>query len=114
MQKTAMIGMALACLLAGSVAFAAEPANGAQGAAGMQQGQKPMEHKAMKKVHHRIRMADVKAIQEALNAHGAHLKADGKMGKATREAIKAFQKESGLKATGYANKKTREKLGVKL
>lgn len=113
MHKIAMIGMALACLLAGSVAFAAEPANGAQGAAGMQQ-QKPMGHKVMKKkVHHRMSMEEVKAVQEALNAHGAKLNADGKWGKETREAIKAFQKENGLKATGYANKKTRGKLGVK-
>ena len=113
MQKIAMIGIALACLLAGPVAFAAEPANGAQGATGMQQ-QKPMAHKAMKKkARHRMSRADVKAIQEALNAHGAKLKTDGEWGKETREAIKAFQKENGMKATGYANKKTREKLGVK-
>jgi peptidoglycan hydrolase-like protein with peptidoglycan-binding domain len=48
-----------------------------------------------------------------LNGHGAKLAVDGKWGKDTREAIKAFQKENGLKATGYANKKTRVKLGLK-
>ena len=80
----------------------------------MEQGQKPMAHKAMKKtMRHRMSSENVKEIQGALNSHGAKLAVDGKWGKGTREAIKAYQKENGLKATGYANKKTREKLGLK-
>ncbi len=57
--------------------------------------------------------AHVKAIQEALNKAGAALKADGKMGKETRAALKKFQSEHGLKATGYANKATLKALDVK-
>jgi peptidoglycan DL-endopeptidase CwlO len=113
MKKAVMIGVALACFLAGPTVYAAEAAGGAQGAA-MKQEQKPMAHKAVKKMsRHRMSMADVKAIQEALNSHGAKLTVDGKWGKETREAIKSYQKDNGLKATGYANKKTREKLGLK-
>ena len=34
------------------------------------------------------------------------------MNKATRKALKAFQKENGLKETGKADKETLEKLGL--
>ena len=113
MKKIVMIGIAISCLLAGPAVFAGEPSNGAQGAAGMHQEHKAMEKKAMKKmVHHRFTAEQVKAIQEALNTHGAKLKTDGKWGKETREAIKAYQKDNGLRTTGHANKKTRAKLGL--
>lgn len=114
MKKTALFGIALTVLLVTPPVFAAGAGNGAQDSAGMQQGQRSMAHKAMKKtMRHRMSTEDVKAIQGALNGHGAKLAVDGKWGKDTREAIKAFQKENGLKATGYANKKTRVKLGLK-
>ncbi|MFH1623882.1 MAG: peptidoglycan-binding domain-containing protein [Pseudomonadota bacterium] len=54
----------------------------------------------------------VKAIQEALNKAGFDLKVDGHMGKTTRNAIKKFQKDNGLKATGRPNKATLAKLGI--
>ena len=119
MKKMTMTGMALAFLLSGAIAFAAGPANGSQGGAGMQQQpmeqkpMKPMEKKARKMVHHRFTSEQVKEIQQALNANGAKLMVDGRWGRDSREAIKAYQKENGLKATGYANKKTRAKLGLK-
>lgn len=68
-------------------------------------------HKVM--AHERMSLAMRKQIQTALNSHGADLKVDGMMGKKSRAAIKKFQTENGLKATGWADKATLEKLGVK-
>jgi peptidoglycan hydrolase-like protein with peptidoglycan-binding domain len=52
-------------------------------------------------------------IQEALNSAGAKLKADGKMGKATRRAIREYQKKNKLKVTGNADEATLKSLGLK-
>lgn len=121
MKKTAIIAMAAALCLGGALAPAAESA-GASGAV-MQEGQKAagqggmeagsMKQGGMKKAHSRRRTPEqIKAIQEALNAYGAKLEPDGKWGKETRRAIRDFQKAHGMKATGYANQKTREALGL--
>ncbi len=67
---------------------------------------------AVAKHHHAMPNAEVKAVQEALNQHGASLKADGIMGRATRKALKKFQKENGLKVTGRIDEPTKEKLGI--
>jgi peptidoglycan hydrolase-like protein with peptidoglycan-binding domain len=57
----------------------------------------------------------VKEIQRALKAKGEDPgPIDGHMGKKTREAIQAFQKSNDLKVTGRVDRKTAEKLGVKL
>ncbi|MEM9145381.1 MAG: peptidoglycan-binding domain-containing protein [Pseudomonadota bacterium] len=55
----------------------------------------------------------VTALQNALNKAGAKPKlvADGAFGKKTAEAVKAFQKKSGLKADGIAGKATMAALG---
>ncbi len=66
--------------------------------------------KAMKKVHV---SAHIKALQEALDKNGAKLTADGRWGSKTSNALKAFQKKSGLKVTGRLNKATDAKLGLK-
>lgn len=66
--------------------------------------------KAMKKVHVSAR---IKALQEALDKNGAKLTADGRWGSKTHEALVAFQKKNGLKATGRLNKATDAKLGLK-
>jgi len=120
MKQIFMIGTVLAFLLTGAAAFAAGSGNGGQGGAGMQQGQQDgmqqsMKHKKAKKQAHSRRrsMEEIKAIQESLNAHGAVLTVDGRWGRDTRDAIRAYQKENGLKPTGYANKKTRKMLGLK-
>jgi len=50
----------------------------------------------------------LKDIQTALKNAGFYQgDIDGRMGKQTREAIKAFQKANNLKVNGKANKKTR-------
>ncbi|MFN8392722.1 MAG: peptidoglycan-binding domain-containing protein [Bdellovibrionota bacterium] len=57
--------------------------------------------------------ATVADIQEKLIEHGAKkLKADGKMGPATKAALKKFQAKNGLKKTGVADKETLAKLGL--
>jgi|GEM_PF-5047909 len=52
-------------------------------------------------------------IQEALNAKGATLKADGKMGKGTRRAVREYQKKNKLKVTGNADEATLNSLGLR-
>ena len=59
-----------------------------------------------------LSLAKRKQVQLALNKRGANLKVDGMLGKQSRDAIKKFQSDSGLKATGWPDKATLEKLGV--
>lgn len=75
----------------------------------------PMMNKPMmaKRQHEAMSLEMRKRIQTALNSHGANLKVDGRLGKQSREAIRKFQSENGLKATGWPGKATLEKLGVK-
>jgi peptidoglycan hydrolase-like protein with peptidoglycan-binding domain len=54
----------------------------------------------------------VATIQMALNANGAQLTVDGKMGSATRAALKAYQSAHGLKPTGAPDRATLKALGV--
>lgn len=54
----------------------------------------------------------VMALQAALNKNGAKLAVDGRMGKQTRTALRAWQKANGLKSTGMADKATKAKLGL--
>lgn len=54
----------------------------------------------------------VMALQTALNKNGARLAVDGRMGKKTRDALRAWQKANGLKASGVADKATKAKLGL--
>jgi len=52
-------------------------------------------------------------IQLALNARGyCNCVVDGKFGQRTQIAIKAFQKDSGLRVTGLPDTETLNKLGV--
>lgn len=59
------------------------------------------------------RSPKVRALQDALNNKGAKLKVDGVMGKQTRMALKAFQKDNGLKVTGKVDAATKKALGLK-
>ena len=53
------------------------------------------------------RVAEVKKLQNALKYKGYYtLKVDGVFGKGTRSAVKAFQKDNGLKADGIAGPQT--------
>ena len=50
--------------------------------------------------------ADVKKLQEALNAHGYSLAVDGQFGAKTQAAVKDYQKKNGLQVDGIAGKNT--------
>jgi GH24 family phage-related lysozyme (muramidase) len=50
-------------------------------------------------------------LQTALNAHGASLKVDGKVGPLTIQAVKNFQQQNGLVVDGIAGPKTLAALG---
>lgn len=55
----------------------------------------------------------IEQAQQALKAKGLYKgEATGKIDPATKDAIKSFQQQQGLKATGHLNKDTRQKLGV--
>ncbi|HWW76093.1 MAG TPA: peptidoglycan-binding protein, partial [Pyrinomonadaceae bacterium] len=54
----------------------------------------------------------VKRLQEALNARGEHLDADGVFGPATRAAVIAFQARSGLAPDGVVGQQTSRALGL--
>ncbi len=53
----------------------------------------------------------VARAQVALNASGAQLQVDGRMGAKTVAALKAYQKEHGLKPTGKLDSATAKALG---
>ena len=56
-------------------------------------------------------MQRVATLQTALNNNGAQLNVDGKMGPATRTALKQFQSSHHLKVTGRADPATVKALG---
>lgn len=107
MSTRAFASVALAMGLAfGSVAYAANTAPAKAPAKHVQK--KPMAHvKKLAPVS-----AEVKALQTALNKHGAKLMVDGRMGRHTHAALMAFQKKNGLKITGKLDKATRAKLAL--
>jgi hypothetical protein len=56
--------------------------------------------------HAAMRMERMKKLQTALNANGATLTVDGRMGPKTKSALMDFQKAKGLKVTGHPDKET--------
>ncbi|MBV8536832.1 MAG: peptidoglycan-binding protein [Alphaproteobacteria bacterium] len=54
----------------------------------------------------------VKQIQSALDQKGQHVNVGGHWGKQTASALRKFQKQNGLKATGNADQQTMQKLGL--
>jgi hypothetical protein len=54
----------------------------------------------------------VRRLQEALNARGEHLIADGVFGASTRAAVVAFQARSGLTPDGVVGRQTSQALGL--
>jgi peptidoglycan hydrolase-like protein with peptidoglycan-binding domain len=57
-------------------------------------------------MHAMNRTQRIEKLQTALNANGAQLTVDGKMGPKTSAALSAFQQAHGLKATGKVDKAT--------
>jgi peptidoglycan hydrolase-like protein with peptidoglycan-binding domain len=54
----------------------------------------------------------IRTIQKALNLKGYKVKVNGKMNKQTRTAIKKFQSDHGLEATGRVDEDTLAELGI--
>lgn len=58
---------------------------------------------------------EITKLQEALKTKGEDPGTiDGRMGRKTHAAIRAFQKSNGLKVTGSVDKETADKLGIQL
>jgi len=55
---------------------------------------------------------DVMALQQALQGQGENVKPDGVWGPSTQAALKHFQQQSGLPATGQLDQATRAKLNL--
>lgn len=74
--------------------------------------QEQLEHKTFNRILKKgCKGDDVKELQRLLNSYGDDLKTDGDFGKKTFEAVKAFQKRSGLTVDGIAGEKTILALG---
>ncbi len=56
--------------------------------------------------------ADVKMIQKALRHAGLSVRVDGAFGSRTRNAVRSFQRELGLRADGVVGPATRSALGL--
>ncbi len=76
---------------------------------------KSTDVKQEKSEKHSQNSDEVKKLQEALKSKGDDPGAiDGRMGRKTHAALRAFQKSNGLKVTGSPDKETADKLGVQL
>jgi peptidoglycan hydrolase-like protein with peptidoglycan-binding domain len=54
----------------------------------------------------------IEDVQTALNANGAHLVVDGRMGPKTRAALRGYQHRHHLRVTGRIDSETLSALGV--
>ena len=52
------------------------------------------------------------AVQSALNANGANLKVDGRMGPKTHAALRSYQRAHHLRPTGRPDPQTLQALGI--
>jgi peptidoglycan hydrolase-like protein with peptidoglycan-binding domain len=66
----------------------------------------PTAHAHAAGAHAMTHTQRVERLQTALNANGAQLTVDGKMGPKTSAALTAFQQAHGLKVTGRIDKET--------
>jgi peptidoglycan hydrolase-like protein with peptidoglycan-binding domain len=104
MKRTAFF-IAIASGLAISTAYA-QPSQG-------QNGQNSHQKSAQQESGQQTHSADmVKQVQQKLSAKGHKLSADGKMGPKTEAALKDYQQQNGLQATGQIDQETLAKLGI--
>lgn len=56
----------------------------------------------------------IRKTQEALNKHGANIKADGVMGESTRDELRKYQRKNSLTETGRIDDATAKSLGIEM
>lgn len=106
-SRAAAAAVAVAALVVVPTAFAGAAAQGASPA-------RPAAAMPSKPAMAKLTRDQVEHVQNALVAKGYAVKADGIWGRKTRDAVKDFQKKSGLPVTGHPDAKTLEALGVTL
>lgn len=121
-----VIGLALSTLLAvpatvlagsGSQMGSGQMGSGQMGGAQMGDAHRDSSGMGMTstdRASHRLQMRTViGSVQEKLNAQGYNVgKADGIWGPRTTAALKKYQQENGLQATGRLNQETADALGL--
>jgi len=76
---------------------------------------KPENVKQEKAMKNNSSSDEIKKLQEALKTKNEDPGiVDGKIGRKTRAAVRAFQKSNGLKVTGSLDQETADKLGIQL
>jgi len=70
-------------------------------------------HQQSSRMHaQKVSQSKVEDVQKALNNNGASIRVDGVLGPQTRSALRHYQKDHGLKATGQINASTEKKLNL--
>jgi peptidoglycan hydrolase-like protein with peptidoglycan-binding domain len=94
-----------AILLAAATSFGAQAAQ--IGAPGKASSSYALAQEARAMSH-----ARVQEVQKALNNSGKSLAVDGRWGTKTQAALRDFQKQNGLKASGRLDRATAQKLNI--
>ena len=113
LTRSAVLGGLVTCLLAVTGMFPSGARAMTPGVPGGARAMKAGPHPGfgMNMMKMMKNKAWVKRVQEALIAHGAHLRVDGLCGIHTVQALRRFQKSHGLKVTGMPDPKTLKALG---
>lgn len=102
--------------LALAPSYAASPAPNAsqsQPPSGQMNGSTQHMQQSGSRMHaQKASQSKVKDVQKALNNNGASIRVDGVLGPQTRSALRQYQKDHGLKATGQINASTEKKLNL--
>lgn len=98
----------------GHAQTAAAPTTAAPPATSMPQAQPsaPPVSAAAHSMKSQVHRHAIESVQTALNASGAKLTVDGRLGPKTAAALRAFQRQHNLKVTGLPDRATRTALGV--
>lgn len=102
--------------LALAPSYAASPASNtmqSQPPSGQMNGSTQHMQQSGSRMHaQKASQSKVKDVQKALNNNGASIRVDGVLGPQTRSALRQYQKDHGLKATGQINASTEKKLNL--
>lgn len=79
---------------------------------GMSQSNGSQASSMSSKASNGMSQQDVKALQQALKGQGENVTSDGVWGPGTEAALKHYQQQNGLPATGQLDQATRSKLNL--